>query len=143
MSNGVSATSFQWWIFPPAITEQGEIDHDRLLTRVNKAFCLNALTFFTTGPYALLAPGCLSCFAFWGSTFVIQGGLWFDEHVTETVAAEIKAKKEENERNPPTVLKSAFMGSTAGRASLHKRTAFKAIPEQGYTTGSLAELAAK
>lgn len=142
MSNGVSAASFQWWIFPPAITEKGEIDHDRLLTRVNKAFCLNAMTFFTTGPYALYAPSCLSCFAFWGSTFIIQGALWFDEHVTETVAEEIKAKKEESERNPPTLLKSAFRSSTAGQISLRKRAGFAETPEEGYTTAPLSELKA-
>lgn len=137
----VTAASSHWWILPPAITQEGEIDHDRLLSRVNKAFCLNAVAFFTAGPYALLAPSFLSCCAFWGPTAVIQGGLWFDEYVTETVAAEIKAKKDENEKNPPAPLATATRTSAAGQKSLRKRVVFTEGQDQGYPTRPLPELA--
>lgn len=138
----VTAASSHWWILPPAITKEGEIDHDRLLSRVNKAFCLNSVVFFTAGPYALLAPSFFSCFAFWGSTAVIQGGLWFDEYVTETVAAEIKAKKDQIKETPPTALATATRTSAASQRSLRKRVSFTEEPDQGYSTRPLPELAA-
>jgi hypothetical protein len=137
-----TAASSHWWILPPAITEQGEIDHERLISRVNKFFGLTAAVFFTAGPYALIAPSALSCSVFFGPILLIQSALYLDEFVAESVAAKIQAKKEEIGKNPPPIVVSATRTATAGHKSLHKRVGFAEPADQEYSTRPLPELAA-
>lgn len=133
----VSAASSRWWILPPAITKEGEIDHDRLMSRVNKFFCLTASLSTLTGLYALAAPSVLSAASFFAPIIIIQGVLYIDEVVTDNAAKEINAKK--TQLPPP----EKTSGNPTGHRSLSRRVSFVVSePEQGYSARPLPELSA-
>ncbi|MBS0648516.1 MAG: hypothetical protein JSS10_04730 [Verrucomicrobia bacterium] len=134
----VQAAQSSWWILPPAIKENGELDNDLLLSRVTKLFGATVATFPFTGAYALLAPSVFSNTLFFVPVVAFVIFSYTDEMVAEHAVANIKAEKEMSKETPP----AAIQNSKCGSSTVKPRVSFAAAPsgERGYSKGALSEL---
>jgi hypothetical protein len=137
----IQAAQSSWWILPPAIKENGEIDNELLLSRVTKLFGATVAICPFTSAYALLAPSLFSNSLFFAPFIAFTIFSYADEMVAESAAANIKTEKEMPKGPLPLASRNQ---RPPNNCSLRSRVNVAAAPpvDRGYIKGPLPELRA-